>query len=92
MNSYEYLQEKARKDGVHVIDYHFDSNQIRGLYCNGTVAIRQNMTTAESSCRVSWPAGSATLCRRSAGYVFVISPTDISLWTVLSLISDRLQR
>ena len=50
MNSYEYLQEEARKDGVHVIDYHFDSNRIRGLYCNGTVAIRQNMTTAEKSC------------------------------------------
>ena len=50
MNSYEYLQEEAREDGVHVIDYHFDSNRIRDLYCNGTVAIRQNMTTAEKSC------------------------------------------
>lgn len=50
MNSYEYLQEEARKDGVNVIDYPFDSNRIRGLYCDGTVAIRQNMTTVEKSC------------------------------------------
>ena len=50
MNSYEYLQEEARKDGVNVIDYLFDSNRLRGLYCDGTVAIRQDMTTAEKSC------------------------------------------
>lgn len=50
MNPYEYLQEKACKDGVDVIDYPFHSSRIRGLYCNGTVAIRQNMTTAEKSC------------------------------------------
>ena len=50
MNSYEYLQEEAREDGVNVIDYPFDSNRIRGLYCDGTVAIRQDMTTVEKSC------------------------------------------
>ena len=48
MNSYEYLQEEAREDGVNVIDYPFDSNRIRGLYCDGTVAIRQDMTTVKS--------------------------------------------
>ena len=36
MNSYEYLQEEAREDGVNVIDYPFDNNRIRGLYCDGT--------------------------------------------------------
>ena len=50
MNSYEYLQEEAREDGVNVIDYPFDNNRIRGLYCDGTVAIRQDMTTVEKSC------------------------------------------
>lgn len=50
MNSYEHLQEEACKDGVDVIDYPFESNRLRGLYCDGTVAIRQNMTTAEKSC------------------------------------------
>ena len=50
MNSYEYLQEEAREDGVNVIDYPFDSNRIRGLYCYSTVAIRQDMTTVEKSC------------------------------------------
>ena len=50
MNSYEHLQEEACKDGVDVIDYPFESNRLRGLYCDGTVAIRQDMTTAEKSC------------------------------------------
>lgn len=50
MNSYEDLQEEARKDGVNVIDYPFESNRIKGLYCDGAVAIRDDMTTAEKSC------------------------------------------
>ena len=50
MNSYERLQEEACKDGVDVIDYPFESNRIRGLCCDGTVAIRRDMTTAEKSC------------------------------------------
>ena len=50
MNSYESLQEEARKDGVNVIDYSFDSKRIRGLYCDGIVAIRKDMTTTEKSC------------------------------------------
>ncbi len=50
MNSYESLQEEARKDGVNVIDYPFDSKRIRGLYCDGIVAIRRDMTTTEKSC------------------------------------------
>ena len=50
MNSYEYLQEEACQDGVDAIDYPFESNRLRGLYCDGTVAIRKDMTTAEKSC------------------------------------------
>ena len=50
MNSYEHLQEEACENGVDVIDYHFDSPRLRGLYCDGTVAIRKDMTTAEKSC------------------------------------------
>lgn len=50
MNSYESLQEEVRKDGVNVIDYSFDSKRIRGLYCDGIVAIRKDMTTTEKSC------------------------------------------
>lgn len=42
MNTYEELQDKACKDGIDVIDYPFNSNRIDGLYCDGTIAIRQN--------------------------------------------------
>ena len=49
MNSYESLQEEACKDGVNIIDYSFDSKRIRGLYCDGIVAIRKDMTTTEKS-------------------------------------------
>lgn len=57
MNSYESLQEEARKDGVNVIDYSFDSKRIRGLYCDGIVAIRKDMTTTEKSCILSEELG-----------------------------------
>lgn len=50
MNFYEELQEEACRDGVDVCDYSFSSERIKGLYCDGTIAIRQDMTTAEKSC------------------------------------------
>ena len=51
MNTYEELQEEACKDGIDVIDYPFENKRIKGLYCDGTVAIRDNIdTTAEKAC------------------------------------------
>lgn len=51
MNAYEKLRDKACKDGADVIDYPFKSERIKGLYCDGTIAIRDNIdTTAEKSC------------------------------------------
>lgn len=50
MDFYEELQEEACRDGVDVCDYSFSSERIKGLYCDGTIAIRQDMTTAEKSC------------------------------------------
>lgn len=47
MNTYEKLQEEACKDGIDVIDYPFESNGIKGLYCDGTVAIRDNIDTSQ---------------------------------------------
>ena len=41
MNAYEKLQEEACKDGIDVIDYPFESENIKGLYCDGTVATRK---------------------------------------------------
>lgn len=51
MNTYEKLQEEACKDGIDVVDYPFESENIKGLYCDGTVAIRKNIeTTTEKAC------------------------------------------
>lgn len=51
MNTYERLQDEACKDGINVIDYEFNSDKIKGLYCDGTVAIRQNIeTSTEKAC------------------------------------------
>lgn len=47
MNSYERLQEEACKDGIEVIEINF-SNKIKGLYCDGTVAINENINTSTS--------------------------------------------
>ena len=51
MNTYEELQDAACKEGIDVIDYPFGTERIKGLYCDGTVAIRKDIETqAEKSC------------------------------------------
>lgn len=50
MNTYECLQDEACEDGIDVIDYTFHSNRIKGLYCDGVVAIREDMTIPEKAC------------------------------------------
>lgn len=50
MNAYECLQNKACEDGIDIIEKDFGEN-IKGLYCDGTVAINENIeTTAEKTC------------------------------------------
>ena len=50
MNAYECLQNKACEDGIYIIEKDF-SESIKGLYCDGTVAINENIeTTAEKAC------------------------------------------
>ena len=57
MNPYEKLQDKACEDGVDVIDYPFESNNIKGLYCDGVVALRQDMTIPEKTCALAEELG-----------------------------------
>lgn len=45
MNSFELLENEACEEGVDVIGYDFNSNRIKGLYCNGTVAISNDIDT-----------------------------------------------
>ena len=50
MNMYERLEDEACMDDIDVIQKKFSSN-IKGLYCNGTVAINENIeTTNEKAC------------------------------------------
>ena len=48
--NYEELQIQACKDGIEIIEYPFKSSNIKGLYCNGTVALNEDMTQVEKSC------------------------------------------
>ena len=51
MNTYERLQDEACEDGIEVVDYPFESERIKGLYCDGTIAIRDDIdTTTEKAC------------------------------------------
>ena len=50
MNAYEYLQNEACEDGIDIIEKEFSKN-IKGLYCDATVAINENIeTTTEKAC------------------------------------------
>ena len=57
MNTYECLQDEACEDGIDVIDYTFHSNPIKGLYCDGVVAIREDMTIPEKTCALAEELG-----------------------------------
>ena len=39
MNKFEELCQSASDEGVEIIDYPFSSDRIKGLYCDGTIAI-----------------------------------------------------
>lgn len=51
MNTYEQLEAEACANGIDVVDYEFQSDRIKGLYCDGTIGLNKNIvTTAEKSC------------------------------------------
>lgn len=52
MTKYEKLLDNAAKDNVTVIEnYSFQSSRLKGLYCNGVIALNKNIeTNAEKTC------------------------------------------
>lgn len=51
MNKCELLEEKALEQGIQVVSYPFKSNRIKGLYCDGTIALNTNINdTSEKAC------------------------------------------
>lgn len=57
MNTYELLQNEACKDGIDVVDFKFESDRIKGLYCDGTIAVREDMVFTEKSCTLAEELG-----------------------------------
>lgn len=43
MNQLEQLESEACEDGIKVVDYSFDSPNIKGLYCDGVVGISDSL-------------------------------------------------
>lgn len=51
MNALERLQDKACKDGIDVVHWDFESDRIKGLYCDGVIGINSNLDgTNEEAC------------------------------------------
>ncbi len=51
MNTFEHLEDLACKDGIDVVKRDFNSDRIKGLYCDGTVALNNQMETSrERAC------------------------------------------
>ena len=58
MNSFERLEDEARKDGIDVIQKKFRSRRIKGLYGDGIIGINDNVkTSAEKTCVLSEELG-----------------------------------
>lgn len=45
MNALEHLEDEACRDGIEIIKQNFRNNSIKGLYCDGVVAINCNIET-----------------------------------------------
>ncbi len=51
MNAYESLIDDACKDGIDITERKFNSNRIKGLYCDGNVALNEELeTSTEKTC------------------------------------------
>lgn len=51
MNIYEHLEDEACKDGIDIVNRKFNSDRIKGLYCDGTVALNSQIgTSKERAC------------------------------------------
>lgn len=51
MNLTEELRQQAADNGAEVIDWKFQTDRIKGLYCNGVIAVSKDIdTSAERTC------------------------------------------
>ena len=50
MNKLEGLQEEAFQYNIDVIDYNFKSDRIKGLYCDGSIALSKSLDHIEKAC------------------------------------------
>lgn len=51
MNIYEEMQDRAYNAGIDVVEYSFRNKTIKGLYCDGTIAISDDIDTiTEKTC------------------------------------------
>ena len=51
MNAYEYLEDEACNDGIDIIHREFNSNRIKGLYCDNVIALDSKLETSkEKAC------------------------------------------
>jgi hypothetical protein len=51
MNMYEHLETDACEDGIDIIHYDFKRENIKGLYCDGTIGINKSIdTSTEKAC------------------------------------------
>ena len=55
--NYEELLTEADQNGIDVIDYDFISTNIKGLYCDGTVALNRAATETEKTCTLAEELG-----------------------------------
>ncbi len=58
MNTFEQLEEQACKDGIDIIERRFNSERIKGLYCDGNVALNEELETSiEKACTLAEELG-----------------------------------
>ena len=57
MNKFEKLEDVAYQEDVDVLNFRFETYNIKGLYCDGVIAIREDMTIPEKTCALAEELG-----------------------------------
>lgn len=50
MSKLNYLYKHADEEKIDVLEYNFESKRIKGLYCDGTIALNNKLSEAEKTC------------------------------------------
>ena len=83
MNTFEKLQDEAYIESIDIVEMPFNSKRIKGLYCDGIIALNSNLTTS---------AKKACVLAEELGHYYTSSGDILDLSVVANRKQERVAR